>query len=162
MTTSTDSQRVKQGEIHLLGQRHINIVGPSKTNDPTPVQAWLVEGGGVVTFELPEEEPIKIKAETASPSFHAFLQAVTPIEEVICVVLDAGEHNTSHVTTFAENITDEVRDRVYDAEADAHSKQDTTYDFHLREASDLKGAPLEPPENGALFVTWGSLNGGPR
>jgi len=101
---------------------------------------------------------VRIRPHVIPPYVHDFVNAIRKIDHVKCIVAEDGEDITSlHVTTFAQQIDDELRDRVYEIEADIiENNPDVIFDFHLRRAE-----AAEPAASSSLrhvFMIWGSLH----
>ena len=95
-----------------------------------------------------------------NPAVHEFIQRVSAIEGVRCVVAEP-EEDAIHLTTFARNLSEEDHTAIYDIEIDLiDSYPAMLFDFHLRDADRNLGATPESIEGECLV--WGSLDADAR
>jgi hypothetical protein len=89
-----------------------------------------------------------------------FVHAVTGIEGVRCVVIEEFSEASLHITTFADPMTEDLRDRVYDAEIAAiEAAPALALDFHLRRADEVHSGTPSSVTGQHIFAVWGTLDG---
>jgi hypothetical protein len=103
----------------------------------------------------PQDLPIVEVALSTPPHVHEFARLVAEIPNVKGVIAEQGEDGTSiHVTTFAENLSEDVRKRIYMTESDLMLRHPNfIFDFHLRREEDVRGVPL-PISGKFYYAIW--------
>ena len=107
-----------------------------------------------------KQEPIPFKS--VPPCVHGFVKTVAKVAGVRCVVVEEGENNTIHITTFAEPLTEECREAVYAIEADlVQGNPNLMFDFHLRDADGSRN--IAAAISGKhYFAIWGGVDADPQ
>jgi hypothetical protein len=89
---------------------------------------------------------------------HAFVRAAAKIAGVRCVVVEDGEANSIHITTFLERLSDDHRQQVYEIEgATIRDNPTAVFDFHVRHAEEASGS-LASIAGKHYYAVWGDLD----
>ena len=123
---------------------------------------WTIRQPLQTPSPVVEHEPIVVHS--VPPFVSDFVRSVAEIEGVRCIVAeDAADEQTVHFTTFAQPVTDHLREAVYAVEQKViEDYPDVIFDFHLRDASrTITGTPVLVPGQ-RFFAVWGSLDDEPR
>jgi len=149
-------------EINVVGARELAQVpqihkgGLTSETQAAPRIEFDLIGARVLPVAM---QPVRIVPHRPVPRYlHDFVNAVRKIDGVKCVIAEDGEDSVSvHISTFAERIDDQLRDHVYEAEADAIERNDKVmFDFHLRRIEDA--APATAGSTRHVFMIWGALD----
>ena len=75
-----------------------------------------------------------------------FVEELRSCPQVLAVIVERGSNESDlHITTFAQSLTDDVREAVYSAERIAIDLfAPRTFNFHLRQPEVVGGQPLIP------------------
>ena len=93
------------------------------------------------------------------PAILEFVEKVKQIDGVRCIIIEDVDGQIIHFTTFADPMTEELRDKVYAAEAATiRAYPDLVFDFHLRIASETTGSAPMPIPGQRFFAVWGGLD----
>jgi hypothetical protein len=89
---------------------------------------------------------------------HAFVRSVAKIAGVRCVVVEDGEANSIHITTFLERLSDDLRQQVYEIEGTTiRENPSAVFDFHVRGAEEVSGS-LASIAGKHYYAVWGELD----
>ena len=138
---------------------HGNVVDSSGQARPILEHPWRLSRVG-------ERVPIKVERQVMNfkpvpPCIHDFVTAVAGISGVQCVIVEDGEQDTIHVTTFARSITDALREAVYALEVETIRRNpNLAFDFHLR-SSDGTHDTSSLVSGKHYFAIWGGINADP-
>jgi len=94
-----------------------------------------------------------------------FVNSVSGVDGVRCVVAEEAEGGCLHITTFvrAKSLIQGLRDAIYDREiAVMRANPGTSFDFHLRENPETGTALPSGLDSKYYFAIWGSLDAGVR
>jgi hypothetical protein len=92
-------------------------------------------------------------------SITEFVNKVSKVQGVRCIVVEDVDERIIHFTTFADPLTEQTRDVIYAIEASVvDSYPDLVFDFHLRDSSEtIGGTPTAIPGQ-RFFAVWGGLD----
>jgi len=114
---------------------------------------------GSITPAAIFKRPRKVETVASVPSaVHAFVRSVAKIPRVKCVVVEDGEGRSVHITTFVEQVTDELRKNIYAVEVNTiQENPNHVFDFHVRNANEVSGKP-ESISGKHYYAIWGELD----
>jgi hypothetical protein len=159
-TQSTEDSAAKEQSVRLFGllSSLAGAAGTSATKDIGGPEAFQFH------WQTRRLSPVKVQtlviettsAPTVPAYIHDFAKTVSQIENVCRVIAEEGEDGRSiHVTTFANDLTDEIRTRIYDVEANfIEQHPDVIFDFHLRREEEATGAAV-PVAAKYYYAVWG-------
>jgi hypothetical protein len=118
---------------------------------------WRISDVQLPPPSIIDKPPIHTRA--LHPSISDFAQTLAGIDGIRCIVVEDTEGQIIHFTSFASPMADELRKRVYAAEASLIDRYPSQiFDFHLRSADDTVGGSPVPTPGEHFFVIWGNLD----
>ncbi len=141
----------------------INIVSPTR-GDGLNLKRGSSSGDSIIQREWPltvgappAPRRQKIPAPVAAPPAASdFVRAVAAVPGVKCAVVEQIDNNVIHITTFAEPLTEEARERIYSIEAETiQCNPNSVFDFHVRSAKDVTG---DFARGKHYFAVWGEIS----
>lgn len=119
---------------------------------------WQAQKLMQVVLQVQKFEPVKVQV--APVYVHEFARRVATVKNVKGVIAETGEDQMSiHITTFATDLTDEIRSEIYKIESTLSLENPhVAFDFHLRRQEEVSGSPT-PVTGKYYYAIWGFANG---
>lgn len=112
---------------------------------------------------LEPQAPVRVVWHGHHPAILEFGRKVAQVDGVRCIVVEDVEGQIIHFTTFADPLTESIRDAIYAIEANTIDKYpDLVFDFHLRVASEAETGTPTPIPGQRFFAVWGGLDEKPE
>lgn len=104
----------------------------------------------------PETHTSSLQLRAQNSDIHEFRRNVASLgKEIFAVLVEEGEENERHITTFVNKLTEELARQIYALEAEIIQKyRNRIFDFHVREAPRDDSGEVQLPGGTYYLLTW--------
>jgi hypothetical protein len=156
-TSTSESARETHARICLLGRGVGHEIEAAEPAQAPVALNYDWKSGTIEEVPLKLQKEVVIESAPLAPVYvHEFAKRVAKIDCVRGVIAETGEDQQSvHVTTFASNLTEGIRNQIYRLEHEMILENPhVAFDFHLRRSEELTGSPA-PIAGKYYYAVWG-------